>query len=308
MSSSAAEQFQHLQCEGCGAQIDIAVGVRTGSCPYCAAPAVVERPASEKREDPSFVIGFVVAKDRALETARKWVRSTWFTPSAFRKANLEDVRGIYLPSYLYTSAAHVSYSASIGENYTVVETYTTTDSKGNTVTRTRTKVKTEWRSLSGNWAAYLDDVVVTASRGLPNAELDAVEPFDLRALRRYTPKVVSGWVAEEPSLHASECAVTARTEAMGQLQRRLAAHMPGDSHRGLEFKSQFVHEDLELLLLPVWIFAVRYHAEKPPVRLVINGQTGKITGKPPRSWLKIVLVVLFVVVAIGAAYGIASLR
>ena len=56
-------------------------------------------------------------------------------------------------------------AAEIGETYT--ETYTTTNAKGQRVTRTRTK--TEWRPLRGEWADYVNDVVVTASRGIPRS-------------------------------------------------------------------------------------------------------------------------------------------
>jgi len=73
------------------------------------------------------------------------------------------------------------------------------------VRRTRTVTKTEWRSLSGERAEYVTDRVVTASRGLPNRDLEAIEPFDLRALGRYEPALLSGWLAEEPSLSASAC-------------------------------------------------------------------------------------------------------
>ncbi len=228
-----------------------------------------------------------MTEEAARQRARKWIKRAWFTPTAFAKSDVSAVRGVYVPAYMFTAEAHVEYSASIGENYTVIETYTTTDSKGRTVTRTRTKTKTEWRSLSGRWAAYVDEVFVTASKGLHNAELEAVEPFDTRALRRYTPKLLSGWIAEDPSLTSEQSLELAKSEAVRQVGRRLSEHMPGNSHRNLEYSTQLVHADLELLLLPIWILAVKYDDEAPLVRLVINGQTGAIAGRPPRSWLKI---------------------
>jgi hypothetical protein len=205
---------------------------------------------------------------------------------------------VYLPAYLFTAEAHVDYDAQIGENYTVTETYT--DSNGKT--RTRTKTKTEWRSLSGSWAAYIDDLLVTASRGLPNAELEAVEPFDLRALRRTTPKILSGWIAEDPSMAPGHCQQLAHQEAVAAVGRRLASFMPGDKHRDLRYQTRLAREDLELLLLPVWVLAVRYDPEKPPVRLVINGQTRKLFGRPPRSWQKITLAIVIPILLLAAIY------
>jgi hypothetical protein len=48
------------------------------------------------------------------------------------------------------------------------------------------------------------------------------------------------------------------------------------------------------------VFAVRYREDKPPLKVVINGQTGKISGKVPLSWLKIVSTII-VVLAVAAA-------
>lgn len=292
-----------LQCEGCGAQLQVAAGLRTTRCPYCAAPAVVERPLDPHRPEPSFVLGFVVPEARALATARSWQKSTWFSPTAFQRADVAETRGIYVPAYLYSAEAHADYRAEIGENYTVTEHYT--DSQGKR--RTRRKTKTEWRSLTGRWASYVDDVVVTASRGLPNEELEAVEPFDLRALRRMTPAVLSGWIAEDPSMPSAQCHVLARREASEAVGRRLERHMPGDKHRDLGYQLELRREDLELVLLPVWVLAVRYAEDRPLVRLVINGQTGRIHGRPPRSAAKIALTIIVVLAVIGGLYLGASL-
>ncbi len=305
-AAQSASAGSSLECESCGAVLEVPAGLRTTQCPYCASPAVIETPRSPDVERPTFVLGFVVTQDDALARARKFIRSSWFAPTAFAKADITLTRGVYVPAYLYTAAADVSYSASIGENYTVVETYTTTNSKGQTVTRTRTKTKTEWRSLTGRWQSYLDDIVVTASRGLANQELEAVEPFDLRALVRYTPKVLSGWIAEDPSIASSECHRVARAEAQDSIAARLAEHMPGNRHRQLEWTTQVAQEDLELVLLPVWVLAVRYDEEKPPVRIIINGQTAALAGSRPRSWLKIGLTNVTILAAVGLGYTLLS--
>ncbi|MFT5328111.1 MAG: hypothetical protein ACI8P0_006020, partial [Planctomycetaceae bacterium] len=47
---------------------------------------------------------------------------------------------------------------------------------------------------------YIVDIVVTASAGVTNDALEAVEPFDLRALRRYDPSFISGWLAGRRSV------------------------------------------------------------------------------------------------------------
>jgi hypothetical protein len=288
-----------LECQNCGAVLAVGAYERTAKCVYCASPSIVARPPSPDRPDPSFVLGFVVPPERALDIARRWIRKPLLAPEAFRRSVPGDIRGLYLPAYVYSAAAFSEYSAQIGENYTVTETYTTTDDKGRTVTRTRTRVETEWTSLHGRHATYIHDRVVTASRGIPNVELEAVEPFDLRALHRYTPKVISGWLAEEPSIAQAECREMARSEAVETVGRMLGPFMPGDSHRDLTHRTWLEQEHLALTLLPIWVLAVRYAPDKPSVRLLINGQTGRIHGKAPRSALKITLLILIILAFIA---------
>jgi hypothetical protein len=279
--------------------------MKSAQCPYCASTSVVERPPSEDQPDPTFVVGFVINHDRAVQLAMKWIQGgSLFARSDFKNATAELIRGVYLPVYLYGAVAHTDYSAQIGENYTVVETYTTTDDKGNTVVKTRTVTKTEWRSLRGEHSCYILDVVVSASKGVSNDALEAIEPFDLRALRRYSPDFLSGWLAEDPSRSNEECFHLAHDESIEKVGSMLQTFMPGDSSRDLQYRTSLTDEVIDLVLIPVWSFAVLYNENKPPVRVLVNGQTGKVAGKVPISAIKVTIAVLTVLAVIG---GVAAL-
>ena len=297
----------HLECENCGASLNVSAEQRTASCPYCASPAVIERPASRDRPDPSFTLPFTVSHDAARAAVRRWLGSRGvFTRSSLRTAAIDSMRGVYAPAYIYSALSRSQYNAEIGEDYTETETYTETDSNGKTVTRTRTVTRTEHRHLAGHHASYILDVLVTASRGLTNAELEALEPFDLRVLRRYTPALLAGWIAEDPTLVAAECMSLARGEALEKVGRALGAFMPGDSYRGLVHTTTLERETADLLHLPVWVMAVRHDPKEPPLRILVNGQTGAVIGRAPLSWLKILITVLVVVAVIALVVFLVS--
>lgn len=296
MARSTVSHPIDFSCGSCGALIQVEAHLRSTTCPYCASPAVVERPPDPSRPRPTFALPFTLPRECALESARRWVRRRVFAREAFRRADVAEIRGIYVPAYLFSAAAHARYSAQIGENYT--ETYTTTQN-GRTVTRTRTK--TEWHPLHGSFAAYVSDVVVTASRGLPNHELQAIEPFDLRGLRRYAPALISGWLAEEATVTIDAGRQLAVAEAMAEVKRRIAAILPGDKHSNLEVDARLVDIDEELALVPVWVLPVRFgDAPDQVVRVLVNGQTGRAHGAAPRSWPKILGLVFTVVLLITA--------
>ena len=51
---------------------------------------------------------------------------------------------------------------------------------------------------------------------------------------------------------------------------------------------------------PIWVFAVRYRDDKPPLRVLINGQTGTIAGKVPLSVWKILFTIVGALAVIAA--------
>ncbi|MDF1564454.1 MAG: hypothetical protein P1V51_15525 [Deltaproteobacteria bacterium] len=288
--------MEGLECQSCGARLELEADQRTGRCLYCGSPQVIERPPQEGRPNPTFVLPFEVLPAKALEEARAFVKGSFWSPGAFRRAPVEDVRGVYLPAYLYTAAFDAEYRVDIGERYTV-------QTRGRDG-KTKTEVKTEWCSLRGRYTAWSTDEVVTASRGVPNELLESVEPFLLGKLQRYRPDLVSGWASEEPSLTPEACRELARQEVSDQAERRIAAFLPGDEQRGLEACTSVSDEHLEPLLVPVWTLPVRYPREAPEaqqklVRLLVNGQTGKVSAKRPISWLKVSLAVLLGLAVVG---------
>ena len=295
-----------FSCNQCGAALAFE-GVRTATCPYCASPNFVERPPSAHQPEPTFCLPFIGDAKWAKARLERWLGTrTMFADSALKRATVEDMRGVYLPAYLYSAVARTDYTAQIGEHYTEIETYTTTDAQGNTKTETRTVTRTEYRPLAGKHIGYVTDIVVSASAGLPNDELGRVEPFDMKQLRRFTPELVVGWIHEEFSRAPDDCKSLSRGEAVDEVGARLRRFMPGDSYSDLAWRTAVEWESLDPILVPVWVFAVRYREDKPALRVVINGQTGQIGGKVPLSWLKITIAIVIAVAAIATIIYFAS--
>lgn len=313
MHSTSADQEPHaatFACGHCGAGLAF-TGVRSEVCPYCASPNFVERPPRAHQPTPALVVAFT--GDAALARARiaDWLGSrTWFADARIKRATIEALRGVYVPAYLYSAVAHTEYTASIAEHYTELETYEVDESAsagkrgeggfGGAVdgalgarkqTRTRTVTRAEYRPLSGHHVDYVTDVIVSASTGLADGELRAVLPYELLAVRRYSPALITGWIAEEFSRDSDDCRRSSRRAAVDDVGDRLRQFMPGDSHSDLTWRTQVQWETLDPILVPVWVLAVRYRDDKPALRVVINGQTGAITGRVPLAWWKIALAV-----------------
>lgn len=302
-----------LTCDRCGAALAFE-GVRSEVCAFCASPNIVEREGSRDQPSPRFAVAFAGDRTWAQRHLHAWLgRRRLFADGALASARIEDLRGVYVPAYLYSSIAHTDYSAEIGEHYTETETYEDEETKTiryldgrewktktitEKVTKTRTVIRTEYRSLSGHHVGYVTDVIVSASQGLPDATLAALQPFDLRLLRRFTPALTVGWIHEEYARPRDACHGAARAAADDAVGGELRGFMPGDSHADLTWRSRIQWESLDPILVPVWMFVVRYRDDKPPLSIAINGQTGQVVGRAPVAWWKVALP--FVVVALVA--------
>ena len=229
---------------------------------------------------------------RAERAIRKHIGGKWMAPRAFKKARVDHLQGVYTPAYLWSAASDSIYSAVVGEYYHA----TTFDPRKK---KSRRERKIEFHEVKGEHASYVADVVVSASQGLPNAEIEAIEPFELAELQRYSPALVSGWVSEEPSLTVEECRRLARAEAETRMEAVLRGFMPGDTLQRFNRHTRFRSESVDLVLLPVWVFALRHHPSEEPVRFLVNGQTGAVHGKAPVSWAKIAAIAAAVAGLIG---------
>src|SRR5215470_16677477 len=293
-----------FSCGTCSAGLSFA-GVRSEVCPYCASPNVIERPPDAARPRPELVVAFTGDAAFARRRLDQWLgRRTWFADARIQRARVEDLRGIYVPAYLYSAVAHTDYTASIGEQYTEVETRETTDAEGHKKAEIRTVTRTEYRPLSGHHVGYVTDVLVSASAGLTDAELAAIEPYDYLHLRRYSPALISGWIAEEFSRDPDDCRRASREAAVDDAGLRLRRFMPGDGHSDLVWRTSVTWESLAPVLVPVWVLAVRYRDDRRPLRVVINGQTGAIAGKAPLAWWKVALAAVIAAAVVAAIWAL----
>ena len=70
--------------------------------------------------------------------------------------------------------------------------------------------------------------------------------------------------------------------------------------------TQFSNQTFKHILTPIWLLTYQYGART--FQVVINGYTGAIAGKYPKSWIKITLAILTVAAAIALFILIAHNR
>ncbi|MCO4745606.1 MAG: hypothetical protein KC912_12510 [Proteobacteria bacterium] len=281
--------------------MDVDTSKLSATCAFCDSPLEVS--TAEEAEPVDAVAPFQLTQEQASQRLRTHLSSQWLAPSALQKlARPGELNAVLVPFYRYDATVRTQFSCSVGCYWYRTETYTTTVN-GKTVVRTRQVRETEWSPLSGTHGRTWIDHLVSASKGLPESEANQLEPFDVGAALPFAPSLVAGIIAERPTIGHTEARATANNELSALEKREIAgAHLPGDTHSGLKTSSQVQVDAVRLVLLPVWVAAYPLGKGKA-LRLLVNGQTGEVVGKIPRSTTKVVLLVLAIITAIVAVVG-----
>jgi len=294
-------------CESCGARIELAKNVTSGTCPFCSR-TVVATGRSVKHIKPRSLLPFAIDSRGARERFSKWINKLWFAPSDLKTAATIDGRlnGVYLPYWTYDSGAITDYVGQRGVYYWVTETYTTMVN-GKPQIRTRQVRKTRWYPASGRVSDYFDDLLVPASTSIQTERLHKLGPWDLGSLTPYNDEFLAGFRSESYSVQLDGGFEQAKVMMIPQIRSTICADIGGDTQRIASMDTHHHSITFKHLLLPAWVCAYRY--KEKLYQILVNARTGEVIGDRPWSWVKIslsVLVAIVVVIAIVAVIAIKS--
>jgi hypothetical protein len=87
-----------------------------------------------------------------------------------------------------------------------------------------------------------------------------------------------------------------REQMEQKVQSMCGSAVPGDTHRNLRVRAGYSGQTFKHILAPLWMLQYRYGARN--FQVVMNGYTGKISGDYPKSWIKIALAALAVIIVL----------
>ena len=301
----ASGSTRTFRCENCGSEVDAPREQLSLRCPFCDSAYVAELPLEQQTSQrPEFVIGFEVSREKAQELFFQWIgKNGFFRPGDLvTKAATEKQQGVYIPFWHFSMKATSEWSAQIGEHWYRTETYTVKNSEGKTEVRTRTVQETEWWPLSGIYRKYYSGYMVSASKGLSQAESLAIQPYQLNTMMRYRPMYLVGWMSEEYSVSREEALAVTQQEFRTRERNAISRFLPGDIQSGLTVQTELEVGGSDLILLPIHVLSYRYGDKI--YRFLVNGQTGKMHGEKPWSSSRITAVVIAVALLMLIVIGL----
>lgn len=299
-----ATEKKSVRCQSCQA-ITVFDPTRAAQrCDFCGSSAMIPVEQQTRPVRPDSLLEFKLPETQVREAIRQWYGSRWFAPNKLGTRALTDtVHGIYIPYWTFDAQVAADWTAMSGDYYYVSESYT--DSQGRRQTRQVRKVR--WYPSSGHLDHFFNDELVPATKGVDMTLLRKIEPFPTTTdLKPYDPGFLSGWVVEQYQLDLIGAAQHAR-QVMEEKTRALCAQqVPGDTHRDLNVNADFSGQTFKHILVPVWLLAYTYGREN--YQVIINGYTGAIAGRYPKSAIKITLLVLAILAVIGTVLWLGNSR
>lgn len=270
-----------VSCDNCGAKFVVTSNEVALYCPYCGT-SHVRKSSDLAGIKPNALYPFIFSRERANDIAKKWAKRKLFAPKRFKKNICADnIHGVYEPCFTFDSKTVSCYDGRLGKRRT--RTIRTKDG-------VRTETYIEWRHVSGVYDHFFDDVTIAAGGGLEQRSYDKLSPFDMNTIKVYNKDYLAGYSAN----HYSKDLKTAWEESkqiMDSRIRKFIVDMYNCDVVGY-LNVSTIHNDatFKYVLLPVYILNYRYG--KKDYKVLVNGNTGKVTGKTPVSFWRVLIAIL----------------
>ena len=248
-----------FQCKGCGASFLLAPEVISVTCSYCGSPHVVSVDESRALIEPDGVIPFSFPQKNAAHYLVDWAKKKKVKPDG--KVGMP--KGIYLPVWSFDLGGEIPYTAQIA------------------VSEGRGSRKVVIKTISDSHPVVVPDVPVAATRKLGRLLENALAGFSMAEAVPYDPRFLSDWPAEVYEISMSDASLDARKKVYEKVKREaeILLGTQGTVENFRPSSSRMSVESFKLILVPAWVTG--YVVEGKTYNVLVNGQTGAVTGETP---------------------------
>lgn len=268
------DEAKEYHCENCGAVLLTLAETTATSCSFCGAGVVIADRLSGHLA-PAKVIPFTISKEEAIKSFKKWCQNGLLTPKGFMNADrIKSVTGMYVPFWLFDLNSKVQVRAVC----TKVRTYTSDD-----YIYTETKYYDVFREINLNYVK----IPVDASEKMNDELMDRLEPYPYDQLKDFKTPYLAGYIAEKYNYTGEELLPRAQDKISEYIDSYISSTL--SNYHSIDYKDKKIdtrNVKSDYALLPVWL--VSYDYKQSEHIFAMNGQTGKVVGKPPISMGKVV--------------------
>ena len=287
-------EASQYQCQNCGATLITDLQTTATTCSFCGAGVVLGDRLSGSLA-PAKVVPFSISKKQAQDAFRKWCKKGLLTPKDFMTADrIKNITGMYIPFWLYDMNGQGEATATC----TKVHTYT----RGDWI-YTKTKYYNVYRKVDLNYLKVPCD----ASKKMDDKMMDKLEPYQYNDLKTFNMPYLAGYIAEKYDYDDKELLPRVKKRVDSYVDSYIRSTM--SEYTTVKYNHKRVNvrqKQAYYTLLPIWMVCYDYKQET--YTFAMNGQTGKVVGRPPLSrgkiaaWFAGISSVSFIILKLLAPY------
>ncbi len=262
-----ASQLKVYHCGNCGAELVADAATAATTCPYCGSPMVIPEQFTVGRS-PDYIIPFAKTREEAVGGLKEYYKGKKLLPKSFTDDNhLQELKGIYVPYWLFSGKVKAGMSFECGQSSRHVE--------GDfEVTRTRIY------DVKRGGEMYFDKIPCDASSCMPDDLMDSIEPYRYEQLAKFELEYLPGYLANKYDVEQNDLQKKADERAAATSCDELRDSVIGyDSVQEKSRHTAVVHGKTDYAMMPVWLLYTNWNHQD--FLFAMNGQTGKMTGNLP---------------------------
>lgn len=265
-------ELEAYNCPNCGAEIVTEPLTAATFCRFCGAPSLVRHNLQGKFR-PDLVIPFSISRDKMLGIFKKWCHHGRFTPKGFYKESQEKILGTYVPFWLFDCGFSLNLQA--------LGTRESSWRSGDYV-----YTRTEEYDVRRGGDFRFNKVPADGATKMEDGLMDALEPYDYQAMIPFDMPYLAGFAAEKYDQDSASVFQRVDSRATDSARSFLMGTISGYSGvKVANAQKHFSNAHANYAMLPVW--SLKYQYKNKSYTFAVNGQTGKVVGRPPVSWFKV---------------------
>ena len=280
----SASKFSH--CKSCGSNLFTGEWNAITRCPNCGSIDI--EPQSGSQYKPHAVLPLTITKEKATTLFQNFVNEGSFRPRDFKQmAKLGKLSVFYAPAYNFDAKTNTHYNG-VG--------VTTSNEEG--------KIVHHYHKFNGNMSNSYSDVLISANAKIGSGILEKLAPWDYRKLCVYSDEFLFGVVGSDINISHTASFEEFKNYVRNSETRKVKNKHNYPRYESLNVNTQIEKPEFNCAYYPV--YANYYSYKNKTYACYINGSTGKVYGKSPKSFWKIFgLVVGIIAGVVGTIVAIA---
>lgn len=271
-------RLKEYHCANCGAEIVTGETTAATRCYFCHNPVVISDRVSAGYT-PDGVIPFALTEEEAKEQFHAYLKKHRFVDRRFfSEAQMENFSGVYYPYWIGDIAGEGTFD---GEGKTV-----------STITTGRwIETTTRYYRLERRGNLLFRNMVRKALNQADRQLSDGIHPYELSEMKKFSAGYLSGFLAEKRDVDKAD----AENDMLQEVRGYVLEMMTRDSGlSGVTGQETFTPTETQerYALLPAWVLTYAHEKTGRVFYYMMNGQNGRVCGKLPVHWGKLIAAAL----------------